>query len=81
MKKNTLKTILIAVAVTAVVIAVVVFAILLQKDAHGLNAFERGKVVASVDKYSVTMGEYVSAIDSSLSYYSYFGLTYPEDQL
>ncbi|MBR0425372.1 MAG: SurA N-terminal domain-containing protein [Clostridia bacterium] len=81
MKKKTLKTILIAVAVAAVVIAVVVFAILLQKDAHGLNAFERGKVVASVDKYSVTMGEYVSAIDSSLSYYSYFGLTYPEDQL
>lgn len=81
MKKKTLKTVLISVAAAAVVAAVIVLAVLFGKDAHGMNAFERGKVVASAGGHSVTMGEYVTAIDNSVSIYIYLGWTIPADEM
>ena len=80
MKKKTLNTILISAAIAVVVIAAIVFSILLRPDAHGLNAFERSKVIATASGQSVTMGEYAMGLSSTLSYYSYYGITYTPDQ-
>lgn len=80
MKKKTVKTILIAALVAVVVIAAIVLSILLREDSRGLNAFDRSKVVATAGGQSVTMGEYVMAMDNTLSLYSYYGISYTPDQ-
>lgn len=80
MKKNTVKVLLISAAIAVVVIAAIVFSILLRSDSHGLNAFDRAKVVATAGGEKVTMGEYVMGLNNALSYYSYYGITYTPTQ-
>ncbi len=81
MNKKTLRNILIGVAVGLVILLLIVFSILLRKDANGLNAFDRNKVVASAAGQTVTMREYVMALNNTMSYYTYYGLEYSDEEL
>ena len=81
MNKKTVRNILIGVAVALVILLIIVFSILLRKDANGLNAFDRNKVVASAAGESITMREYAMAMSNSLSYYTYYGMEYTDEEL
>ena len=81
MNKKTLRNILIGVAVALVILLIVVFSILLRKDANGLNVFDRNKVVASAAGQTVTMREYVMALNNTMSYYTYYGMEYSDEEL
>ena len=69
MNKKTVRNILIGVAVALVILLIIVFSILLRKDANGLNAFDRNKVVASAAGESITMREYAMALSNSHGVY------------
>lgn len=80
MKKKKLKTILTIGIIALLVIAGVVTAILLRKDARGFTTAQRNKVIASAGGETLTLGEYVLGLDNALNYYStYYGMTYTED--
>lgn len=80
MNKKKLKTLLTICIIALLIIAGVVTAILLRKDARGLTTIQRSKVIASAGGETLTMGEYVLGLDNALNYYStYYGTTYTED--
>lgn len=82
MKKKKLKTLLTIGIIALLVIAGIVLAILLRKDAHGYNTLQRKQVVASAGGESITLGEYVLGLDNALNYYStYYGMTYDESNI
>ena len=66
-RKKTIRNILIAVAVVAVIVAAVVLTISLRKDGHGLNAFQRAKTAATADGCKTSMIEYALSLDTILS--------------
>ena len=63
-RKKTIRNILIAAAVVAVIAAVIFLSVALRKDGHGLNLFQRAKTAASADGCKVSMIEYALSLDS-----------------
>lgn len=80
-KKKTIRNILIAVIVVVVIVAAVVLTVMLRKDRHGLNAFERARTAASVDGTKISMIEYALSFDTLLNNYSVDASTLTDEQL
>ncbi len=79
-KKNLIRNIVIAAVAFVLVICVIVFSLLLRKDARGLNYFDRSRVVATAGGQSITMGEYVLGLDNTMNYMTYYGYTYSDEE-
>ena len=66
-KKKTIRNILIAVLVAAVIAAAVFLTIALRKDGHGMNLFQRSATAASADGVKISMIEYALSLDTLIS--------------
>ena len=78
-RKKTIRNIVIAAVVVALIAAAIVLALNLRKDGRGLNGFERSRTVATADGVSITMLDYVMTYDSLAQNYSSSSLT--DDQV
>ena len=74
-RKKTIRNIVIAVVIVALIAAAIVLGLNLRKDGHGLNGFERARTAASAHGTSISMLDYVMTFDTIAQNYSTATLT------
>ncbi len=74
-RKKTIRNIIIVCVVVVLIVAAVVLTIMLRKDGHNMNAFERARTAASANGETVTMQEFAMMFDTLVQTYSYSSLT------
>ncbi len=80
-KKKLTRNILIGVLIVLVIAIAIFLAVALQKDAAGMNCFQRKATAASADGVKISMSEYRVTYDMILSNYQNQTSSFTDEQI